>query len=786
MPGTERLRPWPLVGLTLFVLALVGAAVLALLLTGGNEQLVAVVVSVATAILAPLISAVAVALWRRRHWEGPDPAAALMLAGDDLARAVEEQWEPALRDRRLTRPIPVRWVWSTRPVSGRVEEAVGGLDGPAHGRFAPLPGIEATTVDAVRTGGLADLFTIYAGLESGRVVVLGEPGAGKSAAAILAVLEALRHRRHVEDAQVRATIPVPVLLTPQTWDPERELLHQWLAGRIATDFRFLRASAYGPDVATRLLREHRVAVFLDGFDELAPEARTLALEALDDQADLRLVLFTRSEEYAEAVRVAHLHGAAALELRPVPATVAADYLAGWQLAELPPAWRRLVDRLQQAPDSPLARALASPLTVTLVRDTFPNPADLEELLVPDRFGTRTEVEDLLLDRVLPAAYRRRPGRPPGRYDAGQARRWLGALATAMSRDGTRELAWWRLHRWVPASVRAITTMLAGGLVAGAAAAVVAAFTEEFGERDTVGVGPAAVVGLLLGLAIGLAVEHRDSPAGGLAGRAGARFNPGIGFVSGLAVGLATALTVGPAVGVAGLGVALVAAVVAGAGAGLASQAGLTRADSALPRQSGVAGTLRAGLTRGLPVGLATGIPIGLATGVPVGIGYGTPAGLVTGLVIGVTFILAFGLVDSFGAASLDVAAPLDPMAAWRQDRRRGLVVGGVFGLSMGVAAGVTDGMAMARHDPLPVAVGVGLVTGVTIGVVATVAAALTVSSTWRTTLSFLQLRLRGDGPVRGMQFLEDAHERGVLRVVGSVYQFRHARLQDRLSETHPC
>jgi hypothetical protein len=31
-----------------------------------------------------------------------------------------------------------------------------------------------------------------------------------------------------------------------------------------------------------------------------------------------------------------------------------------------------------------------------------------------------------------------------------------------------------------------------------------------------------------------------------------------------------------------------------------------------------------------------------------------------------------------------------------------------------------------------------------------------------------------------MRFLEDAHDRNVLRTVGPVYQFRHARLQDRL------
>lgn len=32
-----------------------------------------------------------------------------------------------------------------------------------------------------------------------------------------------------------------------------------------------------------------------------------------------------------------------------------------------------------------------------------------------------------------------------------------------------------------------------------------------------------------------------------------------------------------------------------------------------------------------------------------------------------------------------------------------------------------------------------------------------------------------------MAFLEDAHRLGLLRVVGSAYQFRHAELQDHLA-----
>ncbi|MFC5103265.1 hypothetical protein [Kibdelosporangium philippinense] len=43
------------------------------------------------------------------------------------------------------------------------------------------------------------------------------------------------------------------------------------------------------------------------------------------------------------------------------------------------------------------------------------------------------------------------------------------------------------------------------------------------------------------------------------------------------------------------------------------------------------------------------------------------------------------------------------------------------------------------------------------------------------------LALRGHLPWRLIPFLEDAHQRGVLRQNGGVYQFRHARLRDHLA-----
>jgi hypothetical protein len=69
--------------------------------------------------------------------------------------------------------------------------------------------------------------------------------------------------------------------------------------------------------------------------------------------------------------------------------------------------------------------------------------------------------------------------------------------------------------------------------------------------------------------------------------------------------------------------------------------------------------------------------------------------------------------------------------------------------------------------------------------VSTIAAGLTAglgrTASYSVWPAFVQLAVGWRTPVRLMRFLDDAHHRNVLRAVGPSYQFRHARLQDRLA-----
>ena len=60
---------------------------------------------------------------------------------------------------------------------------------------------------------------MYARLPHGRLVLLGGPGAGKTAAMLLLMLAALDRRSSLTNGDERGRVPVPVWLTLGGWDP---------------------------------------------------------------------------------------------------------------------------------------------------------------------------------------------------------------------------------------------------------------------------------------------------------------------------------------------------------------------------------------------------------------------------------------------------------------------------------------------------------------------------------------------------------------------------------------
>ncbi len=343
---------------------------------------------------------------------------------DRLAVAVRAQWEAAAAGRGLAGPDPVEVMWGrpSLPLAGPLAAAA------ASRVFDPLPGLAPVSEARLEAGYVSDLHAVYGGLGSGRLIVAGPPGSGKSGAAVLLILAALRHRARAS-ADDRAKVPVPVLVTAHGWDPRLQPVAGWLAGRLQETYPLFTGAA-GSAAARALIDAGKIALVLDGLDEVAAELRPAALQALSQQASFRVVVLSRTAEMASAAsQQGILHGAAAVELRPVSAAEAASYLERAQLAPPPAGWAGLVELVGADAAGPLSAALGSPLALTLVRDTYQAGDDAGELLrfcgtlhgLPGQEAAE-QITGHLLDRILPAAYAHRPGQPPPAYDLPAARR----------------------------------------------------------------------------------------------------------------------------------------------------------------------------------------------------------------------------------------------------------------------------------------------------------------------------------------------------------------------------
>ncbi|MER5353711.1 NACHT domain-containing protein [Kitasatospora sp. NPDC002551] len=372
------------------------------------------------------------------------PATPLALAEERLARSLLYQWraEADAWDMADPEPLAVRWVHSRTALGAGT-----GLGGRGD-----------------RVGTMAQALL---GLDHRRLLILGGAGAGKTTLAVLLTLELLARRlTRGED------VPVPVVLSLESWDAERVNFHDWLIGRITEEHPGL-PRVDGRHPAGQLVSERRLLPVLDSLDELPEHRRIAVLGALGRQLgqDGGVVLICRTEAYRDLVAAQQdvLRVDSAIEALPLdPADVVA-YLR----EACPPSrveeWAPLVAELRRRPDGPVGRALSTPLMVWLLRRGYERaPADPGELVDRRRFATAGQVERHLLDRIVPASFPQLPPgpdrlHPPRQWEPERARVWLSHLARLMSRQGTAELAWWRLFGAPVPRALAVPVLIATGI-----------------------------------------------------------------------------------------------------------------------------------------------------------------------------------------------------------------------------------------------------------------------------------------------------------------------------------
>lgn len=569
-------------------------------------------------------------------------------------------------------------------------------------------------------GRLTDIVAYYQDLHPARLVITGEPGAGKTLLALDLLLGLLSHPHRTQ------ADPVPIRLSLAGWDTDRPLT-DWLADQLHQNFRDHGLSL--ADAAV-LVEQHRILPVLDGLDEMdtdaTPAGRRRAARALqqlnayqDPTGSAPVILTCRTTQYEQLAALdVRMREAARIEINPVTPAEAAAYLTA--RSTRPDRWRPVLDTLTTAPTGTLASALRTPwrlnLAATAYEERHPgtlaylrDPADLLTLPSPGA------VRDQLLALYLSAATSQHPTRPGG-YRPDQAHRWLAALAAhlAAAPATTGSATDLVLHRLWPMAgarrVRTADTLVAVFLALALSALFLARFHIGFSPRQLTGAAAFTFLALWC-------VWQAGSPV----------------------VGDPRTLQ-------------------------------LHRLRTPAGRHV-IAKWLMSGLVSGLGLGLVLGLVAGLLFGFVVGPFVGFVVGPVAGFVVGPVAGLMLGLVAGLSAPLSDTP-PTDPRYPIRDDLLFGLLLWMVVGLTAGLVfefmVGPAAGLAAGPVDGILT----GLLAGLVPGLYATTEAG-------RRYLVFLCC-VRGRLPWRLGTFLHWAYGAGLLRISGVAYQFRHRELQDWL------
>jgi len=385
----------------------------------------------------------------RRRADEPD----LVKVAIRLAGLVVEGWDRAEGGVQNPESMLVRW-----HLTGRTRLA---------DQWANITGVDLELPTVPSTGTVPEIAATYRQIPSGRLVILGEPGAGKTVTATRCALDLIADRKPGDR--------VPLVIDIRTWEPHVHL-SDWLVEELEREHQFLtEIGLTGRSLATELVGAKHILPILDGFDGMPADRQSDALRRLSELKKWPLILTSRRSEFQAAVQSsAVLRAAAVIEL---------DELALDDLEEYfqhdGTDWGAVLDALRARPENPaseqLRQVLATPLMLYLTRTRYSNAknADPAELLDMERFPSRRALEQHLIAQFIPAIYTPRDKRVD-HWRAAQAHRYLSFIGREMNRtgNGSRRLLdigatrHWPLNIVVVASFAGLTVGLPCGFLLG--------------------------------------------------------------------------------------------------------------------------------------------------------------------------------------------------------------------------------------------------------------------------------------------------------------------------------
>jgi predicted NACHT family NTPase len=218
---------------------------------------------------------------------------------DQIAVAIGKQWADEAAVRRLNDPYPLPVSWDADTSLTDSWDSLVKLAGSGAGWPLPPPaGTWAPGPDDL-AGKDGELVEVLTRVPTGRLVVLGEPGAGKTMLMVRPVLDLLARRA--------AGGPVPFLTSIASWNPVKQGLRDWLGAQLLIDHPALGISPADraePTHAAALLASGLILPVLDGLDEIPEQVRGRAIGRINDalRPGEQVVVTSRIRQYRDAVR----------------------------------------------------------------------------------------------------------------------------------------------------------------------------------------------------------------------------------------------------------------------------------------------------------------------------------------------------------------------------------------------------------------------------------------------------------------------------------------------------
>ncbi|WP_157747224.1 NACHT domain-containing protein [Micromonospora echinofusca] len=311
-----------------------------------------------------------------------------------------------------------------------------------------------------------ELPATYRRIPTGRLVILGDSGFGKSTLLRALVEDMLRQ---INDTPSDRTLPsLPVILDLRTWNTDDTPFRDWLIDESSRAYPVLAAKDpyTGDRQAVLLMDEGRLLPLLDNLDQLSLGSAAAALSKLPRDP---LVIASQNSFYLKATRKWRtIPGAAVLKVERPEARKVFEYLrragpaddAGRSLWE--PTIALLASSEGHKQFGPLIKTLQIPLFAYLAALTYidatSNPTQLTKLHRPTTSAVRAHLTDAALDAF--AAGQRAPEIVRGR---------LALLARLAAKNDDR-IAWWSLSKEVPRWFHWLVNFLIVGFLAGATTA----------------------------------------------------------------------------------------------------------------------------------------------------------------------------------------------------------------------------------------------------------------------------------------------------------------------------